>query len=76
MESLWLSLGAAFVGGILGRITIGIIDWFIGHQVSEDLFFFYFGLSFLFAIFLGVSAGLYPSLQASRMEVAAATRYE
>ncbi len=76
MESLWLSLGAAFVGGILGRITIGIIGWFIGHQVSEDLFFFYFGMSFLFAIFLGVIAGLYPSLQASRMEVAAATRYE
>ena len=52
MESLWLSLGAAFVGGILGRITIGIIGWFIGHRVSEDLFFYYFGLSFLFAILL------------------------
>jgi putative ABC transport system permease protein len=76
MESLWLSLGAAFVGGILGRIIIGIIGWVIGHPVSEDLFFFYFGLSFVFAILLGVSAGLYPSLQASRMEVAAATRYE
>ena len=70
MESLWLSLGAAFLGGILGRITIGIIGWIIGHQVSEDLFFIYLGLSFVFAIFLGVSAGLYPSLQASRMEVA------
>ena len=76
MESLWLSLGAAFLGGILGRIIIAIIGWFIGHQVSEDLFLFYFGLSFVFAIILGVSAGLYPSLQASRMEVASATRYE
>jgi putative ABC transport system permease protein len=76
MESLWLSLGAAFIGGILARLTIGIIGWFIGHRVSEDLFFFYFGMSILFAIVLGVSAGLYPSLQASRMEVAAATRYE
>ncbi len=76
MESLWLSLGAAFLGGILARITIGIIGWLIGHQVSEDLFFIYLGLSFIFAILLGVSAGLYPSLQASRMEVATATRYE
>jgi putative ABC transport system permease protein len=76
MESLWLSLGAAFLGGILGRITIGIISRLIGHSVSEDLFFYYLGLSFVFAIILGVSAGLYPSLQASRMEVATATRYE
>jgi putative ABC transport system permease protein len=76
MESLWLSLGAAFLGGILGRIIIGVIGWLIGHHVSEDLFLFYFGLSFVFAILLGVSAGLYPSLQASRMEVATATRYE
>jgi putative ABC transport system permease protein len=76
MESLWLSLGAAFIGGILARITIGILGWFIGHRVSEDLFLLYFGLSFIFAILLGVGAGLYPSLQASRMEVAAATRYE
>jgi ABC-type antimicrobial peptide transport system permease subunit len=76
MESLWLSLGAAFLGGIIGRVTIAIIGWLIGHHVSEDLFFFYLGLSFVFAIILGVSAGLYPSLQASHMEVAAATRYE
>lgn len=76
MESLWLSLGAAFLGGILGRITIGIIGWIIGHKVSEDLFFINLGLSFVFAILLGVSAGLYPSLQASRMEVSSATRYE
>jgi putative ABC transport system permease protein len=76
LESLWISLGAAFLGGILGRILIGILSRFIDQHVSEDLFLYYFGISFLFAIFLGVSAGLYPSLQASRMEVAAATRYE
>lgn len=76
MESLWISLGAAFLGGVLGRLTIGVIGWFIGHKVSEDLFFFYLALSFIFAILLGVSAGLYPSIQASRMEVATATRYE
>ena len=76
LESLWLSLGAAFIGGIIGRIIIGLISYLIKHRVSEDLFFLYFGLSFIFAIILGVSAGLYPSLQASRMEVAAATRYE
>ncbi len=76
MESLWISLGAAFLGGILGRILIGILCRFIDQKVSEDLFFYYFAISFLFAIILGVSAGLYPSLQASRMEVSAATRYE
>ena len=68
MESLWISLGAAFLGGVLARIIIGILGWFIDHHVSEDLFLFYLAVSFVFAIFLGVSAGLYPSLQASRME--------
>ena len=29
MESLWISLGAAFLGGILGRILIGILCRFI-----------------------------------------------
>jgi putative ABC transport system permease protein len=76
MESLWISLGAAILGGLLGRLIIVVLGWFIGHKVSEDLFFYYLGMSFIFALFLGVSAGLYPSLQASRMEVATATRYE
>jgi putative ABC transport system permease protein len=76
MDSLWISLGAALLGGILGRLLIGLLCRFIDQKVSEDLFFYYFGVSFLFAIVLGVGAGLYPSLQASQMEVAAATRYE
>lgn len=76
MEALWLGLGAALLGGILGRIIIALLGWFIGHRVTEELFFFYWGLSLFFAIILGVCAGLYPSIQASRMEVASATRYE
>ena len=76
MEALWLGLGAALLGGILGRIIIAILGLVIGHPVTEELFFFYWGVSLIFAILLGVSAGLYPSIQASRMEVASATRYE
>ena len=53
MESLWLSLGAAFLGGILGRITIGIIGWIIGHKVSEDLFFILFGPEFCLCNLIG-----------------------
>jgi len=34
------------------------------------------GLGFLFAVVVGVGAGLYPSLRASRMEVVTAIRYE
>ena len=74
MEALWLSLGGACLGIILGRIIIEILGLFIGHRISEDLFIVCLGMSFVFAIFLGVSAGLYPSLQASRMEVVTATR--
>ena len=42
----------------------------------ENLFLTGLSLGFLFAVILGVGAGLYPSLRASRMEVVSAIRYE
>lgn len=75
-EALCLSVGAALLGGALGRIMMGILGWLIGIHPSENLFFLGLTLAFLFAVFLGVAAGLYPSLRASRMEVVTAIRYE
>lgn len=75
-EALLLSLGGAILGGVLGRLCIGLISWRLGHEVAEKVFLGYFALSLLFAVFLGVSAGLYPARQASCMDVARATRYE
>ncbi len=75
-EALCLSMGAALLGGLLGRIIIEFLGHMIGSRPPENLFLLGLALGFLFAVVLGVGAGLYPSLRASRMEVVTAIRYE
>jgi putative ABC transport system permease protein len=75
-EALCLSSVAAVIGAGLGRILMEILSYIIGSRPPEDLFLFGVTLAFLFAVLIGVGAGLYPSLRASRMEVVAAIRYE
>lgn len=75
-EALTLSLAATLAGVGLSRIAIEIMGWVIGARPSENLFLAAMALGFLFAVLLGVTAGLYPSVKASHMEVVAATRYE
>jgi putative ABC transport system permease protein len=75
-EALCLSAAAALLGTGLGRIMMEIMGAMIGSRPQEDLFFLSFCLAFAFAVILGVGAGLYPSLRASRMEVVSAIRYE
>jgi putative ABC transport system permease protein len=75
-EALCLSMGAALLGALLGRIMMEILGHVIGSRPPENLFFMGLTLGFLFAVVLGVGAGLYPSLRASRMEVVTAIRYE
>lgn len=76
MEALCLSLSSALLGVILGRILVELLGLWIGMRPPEELFFTCLGLSIIFAALLGVTAGLYPSLQAARMEVVDAIRYE
>lgn len=75
-EALCLSVGSAILGVALGRIAMEIMGYFIGSSPPLDLFLICLALGLLFAVFLGVGAGLYPSIQASRMEVVSAIRYE
>jgi putative ABC transport system permease protein len=75
-EALCLSLSAALLGAGLGRILMEILSYFIGSHPPEDLFLFGVSLAILFAVVIGVGAGLYPSIRASRMEVVSAIRYE
>ena len=75
-EALCLSMGAALLGGLLGRIMMEFLGHVLGSRPPENLFFLGLALGFLFAVILGVGAGLYPSLRASRMEVVTAIRYE
>jgi putative ABC transport system permease protein len=75
-EALCLSALAALLGAGLGRILMEILSSIIGSRPPEDLFLYGVTLAFLFAILIGVGAGIYPSLRASRMEVVTAIRYE
>jgi putative ABC transport system permease protein len=75
-EALCLSVGAALLGAGLGRILMEILSHVIGSRPPEDLFLFGVTLAILFAVVIGVGAGLYPSIRASRMEVVSAIRYE
>ena len=75
-EALCLSLVSAVLGVALGRLLVEVLGWWIGMRPSEELFFTCLAISLFFAVILGVTAGLYPSMQAARMEVVSATRYE
>jgi len=75
-EALFLSLGAAVVGVVLGRAGVELLASVLGSHPSEELFLFCVVLSLIFAVVLGIGAGLPPSIRASRMEVVSAVRYE
>jgi putative ABC transport system permease protein len=75
-EALCLSIGASVMGALLGRGLMELLGRMIGSRPPENLFLLGLSLAVLFAVILGVGAGLYPSLRASRMEVVSAIRYE
>lgn len=75
-EALCLSVGAALVGIVAGRIAVQLASKWLHSPVPEDVFFSCVSMGFLMALGLGIGAGVYPSIRASRMQVAEATRYE
>ncbi len=75
-EALCLSVGAALLGLAAGRLLVALASSWLGNRPQEELFIGCLGISLAVAFAMGLGAGLYPSLKASRMEVVAATRYE
>jgi len=75
-EAVCLSLGASLVGSVLGLVCVEVTSFMIKSHPGQGLFFLCVILGLLLALGLGVAAGLYPSLRASRMEVVSAIRYE
>lgn len=76
IESSFLSSGSAIVGVVLGRIGVEAVSGFLKCRPPEELFVMCVGLGIFFSMLLGIGAGFYPSLRASRMEVVSAIRYE
>jgi putative ABC transport system permease protein len=75
-EALGLSLGSSFLGIVLGWITVACIFYTIGTHPPEYLFLYCAALGLVFGVFLGIGAGLLPSIQASHMQVVDAMSYE
>jgi len=75
-EALCVTFSSSVVGVILGRVGIEYMSRMLGSRPPEGLFFFCLMMGLAFAAILGVGAGLYPSIRASRMQVVDAMRYE
>ncbi|TVM17321.1 ABC transporter permease [Oceanidesulfovibrio indonesiensis] len=75
-ESICLSLTAGILGVGLGYGGVQVAANILNTSPPLDLFYAYAGASIAFALVLGIGAGFYPSLSASRMDVVAAIRYE
>jgi putative ABC transport system permease protein len=75
-EAVCLSFTASLAGSLVGLVTVEVTSRLINSHPGQGLFVFCVLLGLVVAVGLGVAAGLYPSLQASRMEVVSAIRYE
>ena len=75
-EALMLSLLAVALGVLLGRgIVVGVSEYLDG-SLPDHLFIRYSMLSLAFSIVLGLVAGFYPALRASRLDVVSALKFE
>lgn len=75
-EAVCLSCSAAVLGIGLGVAGVFYTSKIMNSFPSQELVLMYSVLSFLFSLLLGIIAGFYPALRASRMEVVSAIRYE
>ncbi|RJR35926.1 MAG: ABC transporter permease [Deltaproteobacteria bacterium] len=75
-EAVCLSFTASLAGSLMGLVIVEVTSWLIKSHPTQELFLFCVMIGLLVAVGLGVAAGLYPSLRASRMEVVSAIRYE
>ena len=75
-ESLALCAGSAIAGIVLGWMATEAIGVILESRPSLDLLLRSVAWSVGISMALGICAGIYPSLRASRMEVDSALRYE
>lgn len=76
LESFSLSLIAAVAGTGLGFLVVEVISGYLGSRADWQTLAMYALTSIVFSGLLGLVAGFYPALRASRMDVVTAIRYE
>ena len=75
-EALCKSVAGGMLGIVLGTFVVETGSYFLGCNVSYGQLFLSSLGSIVFSAFIGVGGGLYPALQASRMDVVTALRFE
>lgn len=75
-EALCKSVAGGILGIFIGVCVVEAGAWFLGTSISYKLLVMSSLGSILFSALIGVAGGLYPALQASRMDVVSALRFE
>jgi putative ABC transport system permease protein len=75
-ESVLISLLAGLAGVVVGMGAVEIFKQFFGLEVSNYVMSVSITIDLVFTLSIGVFAGWYPSLQASRLDVVTAMRFE
>ncbi len=76
IECLSLSFGSVLMGIVLGWLALEVVSSLLDSRPPFDLLLQSVVWSVIFAFVLGVVAGAYPAMKASRLEVASSLRYE
>jgi putative ABC transport system permease protein len=75
-ESVLISLMAGFAGVAFGLLAVQALKGPLGVEISSYVMSTSILMDLVFTVSVGVIAGLYPSLQASRLDVVTAMRFE
>jgi len=75
-ESVFISVMAGIVGVVIGLTSVYLLKGPLGVEVSGYVMSISILMDLAFTTAIGVIAGLYPSLQASRLDVVTAMRFE
>lgn len=75
-EALCKSVAGGIIGILIGICVVETGSWLLGTDISWPLLLASSAGSIVFSAFIGVAGGLYPAIQASRMDVVTALRFE
>jgi len=75
-ESVFISVLAGVVGVLIGLTSVQLLSGYLDVEVSLYVMSSSILLDFAVTVAIGIIAGLYPSIQASRLDVVTAMRFE
>lgn len=75
-EALCKSVAGGFMGIVIGTVMVEIGSYFLNCHVSYSQLLLSSMGSIAFSAVIGVAGGIYPAMQASRMDVVTALRFE